>query len=132
MSLLAIPTGLSLPKQIHFAMEYTNGIPLTTVPDTARATLWNVGSYTVPHSTSLIVRSISALCALIGTISILPLVFFLIIDLILWLWRLISDRRALANKTSKSATSPDVSGSSQSSSHSTGAAMAGPRTSCKA
>ncbi|KAG5996228.1 hypothetical protein E4U52_007039 [Claviceps spartinae] len=113
-------------------MEYTNGIPLTTVPDTARATLWNVGSYTVPHSTSMIVRSISALCALIGTISILPLVFFLIIDLILWLWRLISDRRALANKTSKSAASPDVSGSSHSSSQSTGAAMAGPRTSYKA
>ncbi|KAG5941722.1 hypothetical protein E4U60_007730 [Claviceps pazoutovae] len=113
-------------------MEYTNGIPLTTVPDTARATLWNVGGYTVPHSTSLIVRSISALCALIGTISILPLVFFLIIDLILWLWRLISDRRALANKTSKSMAPSDISESSHSSSHSIGAAIAGPRTSCKA
>ncbi|KAG6021471.1 hypothetical protein E4U40_005272 [Claviceps sp. LM458 group G5] len=113
-------------------MEYTNGIPLTTVQDTARATLWNVGSYTVPHSTSLIVRSISALCALIGTISILPLVFFLIIDLILWLWRLISDHRALVKKASKSAALSDNSESSLSSSYSTGAAMAGPRTSCKA
>ncbi|QUC21974.1 uncharacterized protein UV8b_06215 [Ustilaginoidea virens] len=80
--------------------------------DIIQPSLWNFNGFVLPQSASFIVRSISALSAFIGTIFILPLVFFLIIDIALWLWRHISrpsDVQTWSSSTERTtATSPSA------------------------
>ncbi|QPH11187.1 hypothetical protein C2857_002838 [Epichloe festucae Fl1] len=88
--------------------------------DTTQTSLWDAGSYVMPHSASFVIRSISALCAFIGTILILPLFFFLTIDISLWLWRHFSTRseshgRDLAVREAVAKPPPDSSISSSTS-----------------
>ncbi|KAG8405596.1 hypothetical protein J3459_021637 [Metarhizium acridum] len=76
---------------------------------------WDFGHLFVPRSSSFVIRSISALCAFIGTIFILPLFFFLAIDISLWVWRHLSSRNEPQNSESTSLSSSTMKTSATSS-----------------